>query len=51
MEYAIISGKRDDVEQRVNNLIARGWRPVGGVCLYNYPVVMQAMLKTTDQNN
>lgn len=50
MKYKIVEGKTfaSDLEEKVNELIARGWKPQGGVSTVHYSYVVhyfQAMVK------
>lgn len=53
MEYAVISAEKlDRLARKVNEEIAKGWEPLGGVCFDGgFGVWAQAMIKRREQKN
>lgn len=48
MEYKIVYGRdASDLERRVNELIALGWVPIGGIALQQCGEFFQTMSSTT----
>ena len=44
MKYKIITGIRTHVEEEVNKLIKKGWKPSGGACWVSGGFYAQAMV-------
>ncbi len=51
LNYVILAGSWEELTQYVNDFIADGWKPIGGICLDMKDQFYQAMMRESTKND